>query len=430
MKITNLLRNKNSQVLITAIIVIALVLVIGASLLFHGRSFRNISALQKKTNSAYSLAKSGLEIAERKINTSVPPPQSDGSCNPSPGGPGGSGSGDITQTTFNVDSGGEITISATNGAVTSIGKIDGATQVLTKNVPIPTGVTGPAGEPVTTWANSYGEAGGTAERANTVIKTTDGKFLFAGHTDTWGTGRFDIALVKTNVDGSVLWAKAYGQSNYERIAQSHEGILYEVPAGGYIIGGYSDSFGAASSKTSPLALRVDPNGGVIWAYVYSITGDETLINLQLTYATLNGSHNGYLLVGAKSESKDVGLLINIDTTGTVKANGNKKYTYNSLNDSLVINSAQQVFNLDGSPNGYILTGYVTGAPNTAFLVMKTDTDGNVGSAYSNSWAYAYGISTRPSQANVIQKTTDGDYIIGGYTGKLSTTSPVIDISPV
>lgn len=56
-----LARGQRSQVLVTVLIVLAIVLTLGAALLFHSRSFRSASRIQVDTDKAKRLAKSGLE---------------------------------------------------------------------------------------------------------------------------------------------------------------------------------------------------------------------------------------------------------------------------------------------------------------------------------------------------------------------------------
>ena len=57
---------------------------------------------------------------------------------------------------------------------------------------------------------------------------------------------------------------------------------------------------------------------------------------------------------------------------------------------------------------------VGAATNAAFFSIKTDSDGNVGAAYPDTWCRAYGgINTDCCYA--FQQTPDGGYVLAGYT---------------
>ncbi len=57
-------RKQNSQVFISVLIVLTIVLALGAGMLVYSRSFRDITKFQVETDKAYALAKSGIGIGE------------------------------------------------------------------------------------------------------------------------------------------------------------------------------------------------------------------------------------------------------------------------------------------------------------------------------------------------------------------------------
>lgn len=67
MKTDGLVGGRKSQALVSILIVLTLVFALGAALLFHSRSLRDVTSLQVDTDQAYSLAKSGMDIAESFI---------------------------------------------------------------------------------------------------------------------------------------------------------------------------------------------------------------------------------------------------------------------------------------------------------------------------------------------------------------------------
>ncbi|MFH1009691.1 MAG: hypothetical protein V1784_00475 [bacterium] len=101
----------------------------------------------------------------------------------------------------------------------------------------------------TLWTRTYG--GSSTDVARSVQQTTDGGYIMAGYTESFGAGWRDFYLVKTNGQGDTLWTRTYGGSSEDWAASSQQ-----TPDGGYIVAGYTNSFGAGSSdfylvKTGP-----------------------------------------------------------------------------------------------------------------------------------------------------------------------------------
>ena len=102
------------------------------------------------------------------------------------------------------------------------------------------------------WAKTYG---GTREDwAYSVQQTSDGGYIVAGETNSFGAG-WDVFLIKTDAYGNVIWAKTYGGTNYD-IASS----VQQTSDGGYIVAGYTGSFGAGYSDV--FLIKTDANGNI------------------------------------------------------------------------------------------------------------------------------------------------------------------------
>jgi len=61
---------------------------------------------------------------------------------------------------------------------------------------------------VVRFARTYG--GMNDDRAWFVLQTTDGGYIVAGYTNSFGAGSGDVFLVKTDANGNLQWAKTYG----------------------------------------------------------------------------------------------------------------------------------------------------------------------------------------------------------------------------
>lgn len=84
--------------------------------------------------------------------------------------------------------------------------------------------------PDTLWTKTYGGPGNDV--GNSVKQTSDGGYIIAGYTDSYGVGGQDVWLLKTDINGDTLWTKTYGGSCNDR-ANS----VQQTFDGGYIIAG-------------------------------------------------------------------------------------------------------------------------------------------------------------------------------------------------
>lgn len=89
------------------------------------------------------------------------------------------------------------------------------------------------------WTKVYG--GGSYDFAYTVEQTTDGGFVLGATTNSYGEGDMEALLVKTNVSGTLEWAKAYGRTGEDRSQ-----VAKQTSDGGYILAGRTNSFGAGN----------------------------------------------------------------------------------------------------------------------------------------------------------------------------------------
>ena len=78
---------------------------------------------------------------------------------------------------------------------------------------------------------------------NSVMQTTDGGYLVSGHTQDFGSIDCDAYLMKLDNNGNFLWLKHYG-GIHDDISES----AIQLPDGGYIFGGLTESFGNTDSS--------------------------------------------------------------------------------------------------------------------------------------------------------------------------------------
>jgi len=211
------------------------------------------------------------------------------------------------------------------------------------------------------WAKTYVEITNDDE-ARSVQQTSDGGYIVAGATQSFGAGSTDVFLMKIDANGNLQWAKTYGGQNWDGVSS-----VQQTSDGGYIVAGETVSFGDGSSSDFFL-IKTDANGNVQWAKAYGGSGDDHAFSVRQT------SDGGYIVAGY-TRSFGAGnwdiFLIKTD------ANGNVQWakTYGGSNEE------KAYFVQQTSDGGYIVAGETRsfGAGNLDIFLIKTDANGNIGS---------------------------------------------------
>lgn len=135
--------------------------------------------------------------------------------------------------------------------------------------------------PATEWIKAYG--GTNSEVARSVIQTSDGGYLLAGETASFGAGGKDFWLVKTDASGNMEWNNTYGGA-------SNDMAFSVVEAGdGYTLTGRTNSFGVGIADF--WLVKVDSSGNHEWNKTYG-GGDADAAR-----CVINTGDGGYVLAG-------------------------------------------------------------------------------------------------------------------------------------
>ena len=235
------------------------------------------------------------------------------------------------------------------------------------------------------WNRTYG--GGSWDKGFSVQQTTDGGYIVAGWTWSFGEGECDVYLIKTNSTGDTLWTRTYGGSDYDRGY-----CVQQTTDGGYIVAGYTRSFGEGGRDV--YLIKTYPNGDIVWTRTYGWSGNDEGYSVQQI-------PGGYIVAGLTNsfgEDCDVFLIKTNSVGSTIWSNiyggSDSDYGY----------SVQQT--TDG---GYIVAGYTRsfGAGSDDVYLIKTNSGG-----YTQ-WTRSYGGSYEDWGWSV-QQTTDGGYIVAGF----------------
>jgi hypothetical protein len=107
--------------------------------------------------------------------------------------------------------------------------------------------------PALGWSKTYG--GVNDDYACSVVQTGDGGYAIAGYTNSFGVGKCDFWLVKTDGYGNVQWNKTYGGTGGDGAS-----FVVQTNDGGYAIAGTTMSFGAGSHDF--WLVKTDENGEI------------------------------------------------------------------------------------------------------------------------------------------------------------------------
>ncbi|MEO5357763.1 MAG: hypothetical protein H7844_10755 [Nitrospirae bacterium YQR-1] len=239
------------------------------------------------------------------------------------------------------------------------------------------------------WQYTYG--GADIDNVQSIKQSTDGGYIAAGYTQSFGAGEYDMWILKLDSEGLISWQYTYGGVGTE-YAKSVE----QTTDGGYIVLGYTRSFSAGADDIWVLKLNSD--GSIKWQNTYG-----TSSYVENSYCIKQTTDGGYVItgnrVGTGDGASDI-LFVRLDSTGNI----NWSKTYGKGKQSFSF-SAQET--TDG---GYIVSGYsdAFGAEGMDVWVFKLTGGGVI------EWQKVYGGAGNDYAYSIIQ-TTDGGYLVSGST---------------
>jgi hypothetical protein len=247
----------------------------------------------------------------------------------------------------------------------------------------------------TEWDRTYG--GAQSDEARCIAETSDGGFVLAGNTQSFGMGGSDFWLIKTDSLGDVEWNRAYGGPSND---DCH--FVRQTGDGGFILTGETWSFGAGSSDF--WVVKVDAAGNVEWQNAYGGTGEDH------AYAVAESVDGGYVVAGY-TQSFGAGnrdfWLVKVDALGTLEWHHAYGGPFEERCHALIRTA-------DG---GYVLAGFTNsfGAGGRDFWLVKTDGAGTV------VWESTYG-GASDDWATSLTPTADGGYLLAGVTSSFGAGS--------
>jgi hypothetical protein len=241
------------------------------------------------------------------------------------------------------------------------------------------------------WSRTYG--GAQWDECYSIVESSDGGYLLAGRSGSYGAGDFDFWIVKTDADGDSMWSRTFGRSARD---ECHSIIRSED--GCYMLAGYSSD-------------TLDPNSDYSWAWVIKVDSDGDSVwsrDIQDGYTVdcadiVQSADGGYVLAG----SRRTGLPEPYDFwAAKVNSEGELMWS-RAFGGNHNDNCYAAESTLD---NGTVLAGstYSFGAGDADAWLIKLDSNGD------SVWSRTFGGSGYEGCA-AVQRTLDSGFILAGST---------------
>ena len=274
-------------------------------------------------------------------------------------------------------------------------------------------------QPTIQWKKCYG--GTLTDQSNSIHQTKDDGYIIAGFSEstngdvTGNHGLNDYWLVKTDSLGTILWQKTYGGTKDERAT-----FVQQTSDLGYIVSGYSQSNDGDVTGHHGLTtiydcwiLKTDSTGVIEW--------QKSLGGTSVDYATCvrQTADGGYIVSGYT-------LSINGDVTAN---HGSYDYWIVKLDSTGVIQweksyggtSFDQANSIQQTTDG----GYIVAGISQSVNGDVTGNHGNVDywvikidSLGALQWQKSLG-GSGIDEAYSVQQTFDGGYIVSGWSNSLN-----------
>jgi uncharacterized repeat protein (TIGR01451 family) len=153
------------------------------------------------------------------------------------------------------------------------------------------------------WEYAYGGSG--EDWCYSVDPTTNGGYILAGETNSFGSGDYDVYLVKVDPSGSLEWSFTFGGPLDDGAAS-----VVQTSDGGYILVGWTQSFGAGGWDT--YVVKTDSYGNFEWEETFGGTGDDWGNSI------IETSDGGYVLAGATASKGAGGFDFSLIKLGPVE----------------------------------------------------------------------------------------------------------------
>ena len=231
------------------------------------------------------------------------------------------------------------------------------------------------------WQETYG--GAADEFGYSVSEMPDGGYVVVGDI---GGNPNDLLVVKLDSTGAIEWQNSFGGADFE--------FAYDVQSatdGGIIVAGATYSFGAGTSDA--WILKLDSSGTIQWQKVYGTADQDYFEVIQQT------SDGGYIAAGETNPGGEYDLwVVKIDSMGALQWQNTYGIPGNDFTQGI----------RETSDSGFILLGSTTANGTSDIALLKLDSTGDI------QWQVSYGGGNIDSGV-AVQETSDGGFAVLGNT---------------
>ena len=157
------------------------------------------------------------------------------------------------------------------------------------------------------WQHTFGGAGD--DEANSVQQTSDGGYIVAGSTSSFGNLYPYAWVFKLDENGALEWQKRYGHGD-----GTAANSIQQTSDGGFIVAGNSYLFVLPQRWYDAWVFKIDENGVFVWGKDFGGSDNDYANSIQQT------SDGGYIVAG-QTESSGAGdsnlWVLKIDSDGNI-----------------------------------------------------------------------------------------------------------------
>jgi len=226
---------------------------------------------------------------------------------------------------------------------------------------------------------------------NSIVQSSDGNLVIAGYNSTSKNG-YDATLIKTNLQGEVIWNNNYGSTNTDgffKVENAHND--------GLIACGFS--YTTSSGSPAMLAVLTNSAGTQEWSKTYG-SGSYSQ-----AFSVIKQADSGYLLAGyiQKTTNSDRDIFV-----VRINNEGKEIWSHQYGAKSVAVNDTlnDEAYAITAAPGGgYFLTGSINGYRNCCGKIFLMKIAENGDSLWTKIFKYGTGYS--------VVSTADGGAAIGG-----------------
>jgi len=169
------------------------------------------------------------------------------------------------------------------------------------------------------WLRLFGGDG--KEKGYCIVETHDKCYAIVGYTNSFGSGGYDVYLIKVDTLGNLLWERTYGG-----VRNDFGYSVKETQDKGFIITGVKDE--GNTGYKNIYVLKTDSLGNILWEKIFGGQADEC------GYWVENISEKGYVIAGYTNSfgygEYDVYIIKEEETNIKEKSNFNDFFTISNI----------------------------------------------------------------------------------------------------